>query len=311
MKWSDIIYENASYHDPNKLWYHGGESVFDKFDPAYAGTKLGSSPGFWFTDNPDLVGFYGHVHFVVKLRVQNPKIISEQAWEELDKRSPAYQARLAASEDYDALILEHVFDGDRQATNICVFDAEDIAIVSSTDLSENASMTLREAGTSPCPYYTDQQFLLIKLMVENKIDMPYPLIPFLFLDAPAPKGFKRIKPVPMDAVSKQKMSAFYHFSTGATGNDKNYAMLYANMFAYEALFPDDFKKWPIKMRDIFDFEPRKVNDLAAYIEQTRGVHNIRAARNDMVSITALRLIQNPAEAEGFFSHFGVKLRRRI
>jgi hypothetical protein len=122
---------NESYADGSRLWYHGSESEHGQFDNNLAGSKLGNSPGLWFTDNPDLMGFYGHVQYTVKLHISNPKIITEDEWDALprNERSPSVQAVHAYMEDHDALVIENIIDGDQQATNICVFDDSDIEIV--------------------------------------------------------------------------------------------------------------------------------------------------------------------------------------
>ena len=124
----------------NRIWYHGGDREFTSFDSAEVGSRMGrGAPGFWFTDNPELTGFYGHIQYKVRLHFNEPKIITQEEWESLPSgRSPSLQAVYAARDDYDALIIEGIIDGDTESTVCCVFDAENIEIIGQTILSEES-----------------------------------------------------------------------------------------------------------------------------------------------------------------------------
>ena len=123
------IIENAQ---ADRVWYHGSDRVFAAFNTSEIGSRMGrGSPGFWFTDNPELTGFYGHIQYAARLLIQNPKIITQKDWEVMrEGKSPSLQAVLAARDDYDALIIEGIWDGDAQSTICCVFDPDQIEIIS-------------------------------------------------------------------------------------------------------------------------------------------------------------------------------------
>ena len=129
-----MLCETTEHAVRGKLWYHGSEDEFDNFNQAHVGTKQGkNSPGFWFTDNPDLTGFYGHIRYTVRIYADEVAVLEFK--DRKTGQGPSYFATQAAVAGYDAIVLKDVFDGDREATNVCVFSADDIEIVSVEDTS--------------------------------------------------------------------------------------------------------------------------------------------------------------------------------
>ncbi len=67
--------------EPNKIWYHGSDYVFDTFDKFQA--KGSSALGIFVTDDKVLAEMFGSNVYNVNIKYLNPYIISMDKWDSI------------------------------------------------------------------------------------------------------------------------------------------------------------------------------------------------------------------------------------
>ncbi len=114
--------------------YHGTDQKFTAFDSAFCGKGTGAYyfPAFWFTDKIDATHFFGENLITAELEMYAPLIVSAEEFR-LSGNGPQRWAATAYEQGYDGLILQDICDGYAVSNVHCVWDAEQIKIISRRD----------------------------------------------------------------------------------------------------------------------------------------------------------------------------------
>jgi hypothetical protein len=119
------------------LAYHGTEHAFDRFDARQIGRMTGSDTrGFWFTSDRNAADYYhsgtecGGRVITARLTMENPLEVTAEQFAASYPHGPPWHVERAILAGHDGLILRQIVDGDTRADVFCVWDAEQIEIVS-------------------------------------------------------------------------------------------------------------------------------------------------------------------------------------
>lgn len=89
---------------------------------------------------------------------------------------------------------------------------------------------------------------------------PWHLIPFWFENAPAPKGFGRIKAPDVPPARLQRILALNDFAQAGDGTANRVAALFANTLLWASILPAETARF--RVDDFFDFAPEDVEAFA-------------------------------------------------
>lgn len=95
---------------------------------------------------------------------------------------------------------------------------------------------------------------------------PWHLIPFWFGNAPAPKGFARIKAPDVSPDRLRRILALDAFAKAGDENANRVASVYANALLWASLLPNETARFAVDA--VFDFDP---DDVESWVKSNKAV----------------------------------------